>query len=202
MLTAVLIIAAVILLPIVARPSLAATPRGPIVAFMALFALPLLAMSLGLSEHVERSKTTRFCLSCHVMEDYGRSLHIDDPLHVPATHFQAARIDREHACFTCHTTYTMYGDLNAKLGGLRHVYIEYLGHIPTRIKLRTPYNNRECLHCHDGARSFEEATTHNQPSNMQAIKSNALSCLKSGCHDKVHDVEGLKNATFWPAHAK
>jgi nitrate/TMAO reductase-like tetraheme cytochrome c subunit len=171
-------------------------------AFLALAFVPALAVLSGFSQHVENSKTTRFCLSCHVMEDYGKSLHIDDPLHIPASHFQAARVDREHACFTCHTTYTMYGDINAKLGGLRHVYIQYLGHIPAKIKLRTPYSNRECLHCHDGARSFEEATTHRQDGNLALIKKNELSCIKSGCHDKIHDIEGLKNATFWPTDAK
>ncbi len=179
-----------------ARSGATATRAGKILAFMALFLLPLLAGSAGFSEHLERSKTIAFCLSCHVMEDYGRSLLIDDRSHIPAVHFQNNLIPRDRACYTCHTDYTMFGGFRAKLRGLRHVYVQYLGHVPARLKLYRPYHNRECLYCHSGARSFEEAATHNQSrETMARIRSNQLSCLS--CHDTVHDVENLKKATFW-----
>ena len=32
----------------------------------------------------------------------------------------------------------------------------YIGTIPKPLALYTPYNNRECLQCHDGTRGFEE----------------------------------------------
>jgi len=98
---------------------------------------------MGASEHMERSKETQFCLSCHVMDPYRRSLHIDDPTYVPAAHFQNARIPRDEACYTCHTDYVMYGSILAKLRGLRHVYVQYLGTVPKTIQLYNPYNNRE-----------------------------------------------------------
>src|ERR1051325_11060734 len=113
------------------------------------------------SDLVEKSKQTEFCLSCHVMEPYGRSLHVDERGHIPAVHYQNHLVPADRACFTCHTTYTLFGDYNAKLHGLRHVYVQYLGTIPKEIKLYEPYNNRECLHCHLGARSFEEGAMHN-----------------------------------------
>ena len=182
---------------IAAKPSLAATHGGKILAFVALFVLPILASVLTASFHLEHSKQTQFCLSCHIMEPYGRSLYIDDPAHVPAAHFQNARIPRDEACFTCHTTYTMYGDMHAKLQGLRHVYVNYFGSppAPENIKLYEPYNNRECLHCHSGARSFEENAVH--ASLMADITSNRLSCISSGCHDTVHNVGGLDRVKFW-----
>ena len=90
------------------------------------------------------------------MEPYGRSLLVDDPAYVPARHFQNNRVPRDDACFTCHTNYTLFGDYKAKLRGLRHVYVNYIGTIPKQIKLYDPYNNRECLHCHGGARTFED----------------------------------------------
>ena len=44
-----------------------------------------------------------------------------------------------------------------------HVYVHDLGYIePKDIRLYKPYNNRECLHCHLGARTFEEGATHNE----------------------------------------
>ena len=56
----------------------------------------------------------------------------------------------------------MFGGIKAKLGGLKHIYVYYLGTPPSpeNIKLYEPYNNRECLHCHAGARSFEEGAVH------------------------------------------
>jgi cytochrome c-type protein NapC len=182
------------------RPELTGARGGKILAFVALFVLPVLASWTGASEHLERSKRTSFCLSCHVMTDYGRSLYVDDKSYLPAAHFQNHRVPPDQACYTCHTDYTMYGGVKAKLRGLRHVYIQYLGTIPKpdEIKLYGPYNNRECLHCHAGARSFEASSSHHKTPNMMAdIMSNRLSCMSSNCHDIVHDVATLKDATFW-----
>src|ERR1041385_2847382 len=133
------------------------------------------------------------------MEPYGKSLHIDSKEAIPASHFQNARIPRAPACFTCHTTYTMFGDYKAKLKGLRHVYVAYLGKppAPQDIKLYQPYNNRECLHCHEGARSFEEQKFHNDEDTTQNIKSNQQSCTDVGCHDMIHALPELKDQKFW-----
>ena len=91
----------------------------------------------------------------------------------------------------------MYGDFTAKWRGLHHVYVQYFGTIPkpSEIKLYTPYNNRECLHCHEGARNFEEGVIHAADADtLAAIKSNKLSCISSGCHDMIHEVGGLEGA--------
>jgi nitrate/TMAO reductase-like tetraheme cytochrome c subunit len=185
------------------RPSITNSMGGKVFAFAALLMMPLLAGMTGLSEHVEKSKQTEFCLSCHVMEPYGKSLHIDERTHIPAVHYQNHLVPADRACFTCHTTYTLFGDYNAKLHGLRHVYVQYLGTIPKQIKLYSPYNNRECLHCHLGARSFEEGATHNlDAATLPAVKANRLSCLSSGCHPAVHDVGNVGKLEAWPAGAK
>jgi cytochrome c-type protein NapC len=134
------------------------------------------------------------------MQEHGRSLNIDDPAFLPAANFQNHRVPAEEACYTCHTDYTMYGDINAKLPGLRHVYVYYLGNLPrpADIKLYRSYNNRECLHCHEGARTFEEGQIHNaDPAIMAAIKSNEMSCISSGCHDQVHAVGKINERKFW-----
>ena len=193
-----IVISFVLIIDLILRPSITAHRSGKILAFVALCILPLLVGFLGVSEHLERSKKTEFCLSCHVMEDYGKSLLVDDKECVPANHFQNNRIPRNKACFTCHTDYTMYGDLNAKIRGLKHLYVQYVGTIPDTIKLYSPYNNRECLHCHEGARSFEGSTHHRENAEMLAsIKSNQLSCTSSGCHDVIHNVHELRDVELW-----
>jgi len=189
-----------LILLLVFRPSLTRMRSGKILAFIALFLFPVIAGIAGTSQHIESSKTTAFCLSCHVMDKYGASLHIDDRSYIPAVHYQNNFVPRDNACFTCHTNYTMYGDYKAKLRGLRHVYVQYFGKVPAPedIKLYTPYNNRECLHCHAGARSFEEGATHNaDPDTLPAIKAGKLSCVSTGCHETTHNVANIKDLPVW-----
>ena len=192
--------AALVALFIGFRVTLTRSREGKILAFIALFALPLMAAWTGFSEQMDRAESTKFCLSCHVMADFGRSLYIDDPSYIPARHFQNNRIPRDRACYTCHTEYTMFGPVKAKMRGLRHLYVEYIvgPPKPEAIKLYDPFPNSECLHCHLGARLFEEGTAHNKtPGLLNRIKSNQLSCTSSGCHEFIHDVASLKDAKFW-----
>jgi cytochrome c-type protein NapC len=183
---------------LVARPSVTGTRGGKMLAFVVLFLLPALCLAMGVSSQFERSKTTEFCLSCHIMAPYGRSLQVDDPSYLAAAHFQNHRVPADEACYTCHTNYAMFGGIRAKLHGLRHVYVQYLGKPQQPIRLYEPYNNRECLHCHFGARSFEEGPVHNaDPDLLPAVKANKTSCLSSGCHEVAHNVDQLGNVKFW-----
>lgn len=195
---AIIIVAIILVSLLIFNPSLTTTRAGKVLAFVALFIVPILAAVMGTSEHLEHSKSTEFCLSCHIMTDYGKSLNQDDRGFIPAVHFQNHLVPQDKACYTCHTNYTMYGDLNSKLRGLKHVYVQYFGTVPPQPKLYTPYNNRECLHCHLGARSFEEGATHNvDPTTLPLVKAGKLSCLSSGCHETTHNIKGLKDAKFW-----
>ena len=197
------LVAALMAAVIAIRPSVVNSTGGKIFAFAALLVIPVFVGWAGLSAHVEKSKETEFCLSCHVMEPYGRSLHIDDRGHIPAVHYQNHLVRHDQACFTCHTTYTLFGDYKAKMHGLRHVYVQYLGTMPKHIALYEPYNNRECLHCHQGARSFEEGAVHNaDPATLPAIRSNKLSCVSSGCHETIHDVNNLASQKLWTEGTK
>src|SRR5207302_11125691 len=101
--------------------------EGKILAFVALLILPALSVWAAFSEHMERAQSTSFCLSCHVMTDYGRSLYVDDRSYIPARHFQNRLVPRDRACYTCHTDYTLFGPLNSKLKGVRHLWVQYIG---------------------------------------------------------------------------
>ena len=195
---AVVIVTIAIVGVVVLGPGLTATRGGKILAFVALFIFPILAGSLGYEQHMDRSKQTSFCLSCHLMEPYGRSLQVDDATWIPASHYQNNRVPREQACYTCHSDYVMYGSIKAKWRGLHHIYAQYLGNPKPPLHLYHPYNNRECLHCHAGSRSFEEGATHNaDPQIMADIKSNKMSCLTSGCHDQIHNTTKLNEVKYW-----
>ncbi len=175
------------------RPALIADRVGKILVFLALFILPVMATLLGLSVQLDHAKSTEFCLSCHPMEDYGKSLRIRDPEYLPAAHFQNKRIPAQKACFACHTEYTMFGDMKAKLRGLKHVYVQYIGTIPDKLALYEPYNNRECLHCHAGGRSFEENDDHEGLHEL--LTQNEISCLD--CHTMTHAVDEIEELDLW-----
>ena len=185
---------------LVFRPAITVNPGGKILAFGVLFFLPLFCLMAGMDNEMQRSKSTAFCLSCHIMEPYGKSLRVDDPSYLAAAHYQNHRVPADEACYTCHTNYAMFGTFKAKLGGLRHLYVHYLKTEPRPedIKLHEPYNNRECLHCHLGARSFEQGAVHNaDPDTLPAVKANRVSCVSSGCHEVVHNVGTLDKVKFW-----
>jgi cytochrome c-type protein NapC len=184
-----------LVLLLIVRPSLTMTRGGKVLAFVALFFLPILCSVVGASAHMERSKQTQFCLSCHIMEPYGRSLHVDDKSYIPAAHFQNHRVPADEACYTCHTDYVLYGGIRAKWRGLHHVYAQYIGNPANPIRLYTPYNNRECLHCHLGARSFEESPTHSVM--RDDLVANKMSCVTGGCHNVIHNVAGLAGVKLW-----
>jgi nitrate/TMAO reductase-like tetraheme cytochrome c subunit len=196
----VIVVAAAVALIVGVRVNLTRSREGKAFAFVALLVLPGIAVWVGYNEQMDRAESKTFCLSCHVMADYGKSLYVDDPSYLPALHFQNNYVPRDRACYTCHTDYTMFGTLNSKIRGVRHVLVEYFGTIPKpeNVKLYTPFNNRECLYCHLGARKFEDGRAHSRtPDQMARIKSNQLSCTSSHCHDIVHEVATLKDATLW-----
>jgi cytochrome c-type protein NapC len=189
----VIILGIVLIGVLLIRPSLTVAQGGKIVAFIAFFILPIVATVLGASIHLENSTKTQFCLSCHVMEGHGRSLYIDDPSYLPAAHYQNNRIPKEQACYTCHTDYTMFGDVNAKMRGLQHIYVYYFKPEPEKLALYEPFHNRECLHCHANARSFEETSPHTEM--REQLGTNGMSCLT--CHSKVHDVANIDKTKKW-----
>lgn len=186
------------LLVLAMRPEMTRAPGGKILAFVLVFLAPALALSGGVTAHVERSKTTAFCLSCHAMDPFGKSLAVDDNEVLAAQHFQNGRVPRDEACYTCHTDYALFGGVRAKMRGMRHLLANYFGTIPKTFKLYRPYNNRECLHCHLGSRSFESNEAHHdEAAPMAAIVAGKISCLESGCHDVAHGVSELAEASFY-----
>jgi len=183
----------VLVATVVQRPSLLGVAGGRVLVFVTIVVLPILGFTIGFAEHAEEAKRTEFCVSCHVMEPYGRSLLIDSADHLPASHFQNAHVDHEHACYVCHTSYAMFGDIQAKLNGLQHLYVNYVSGVQGPIELYRPYQNRECLFCHGGARYFDESDIHIDI--RPELERNETSCLE--CHTLSHDVAELSSLDVW-----
>ncbi len=177
------------------RPSFTAGATGKILAFIGLCVLPTLCIATGMSFHMERSKQTAYCISCHSMVTHGQSLYVLNTSYIPAQHFQNHLVQPNQACYTCHTDYTMYGPLKDKLKGLRYVYMEYVSSPPKVIHLDGTYNNSQCLHCHAGTRDFEANLNHMGP--IASLVSNQISCISSGCHSTIHNASEVANLKMW-----
>jgi len=87
--------------------------------------------------------------------------------------------------------------LKDKLAGLTRIYMQYVSKPPNPITIPGGFKNAQCLHCHSGARSFEEDPIH--AALMDSLTSNQMSCLSSGCHETAHDVANLSHEKFWKA---
>jgi cytochrome c-type protein NapC len=186
---------AVVALLFVGARSLAGQTIGRVVLLVGLVALPILLSAGNISYGFHQSSTTTFCLSCHEMQDYGKSLFVDSKQAVAAVHYQNRLVDRETVCYSCHKDYAMFGDVTAKLNGLRHVWAHYIAGVPKKIELYHPYPNSNCLHCHDDMRRFMEGPAHKPI--MSALYAGTTSCLS--CHRIAHDMAKVQADNFWQA---
>lgn len=125
-------------------------------------------------------KRVEFCNSCHPMEAYVASLTVEDADSLPASHYRNNRIPQKTACYSCHSEYGMFGDVKAKLTGLKHVWVHYFGETPEKIELYKPYANRDCLRCHGTAQNYLDM----HEDDLEDIRTGASNCLE--CHDVGH----------------
>jgi len=152
------------------------------------------AVSGGASTVAGMEKTTEraFCGSCHVM-----SPHFDDATSTTSQSL-AARHSRnpffgKRSCYVCHADYGMFGYVLTKAGGLRHVYLYYLGgykqmtveEAKKEIHLVKPYDNTNCRQCHTGSlHDWNKVSEHR--SFEKELASNQVSCASAGCHGYAH----------------
>jgi nitrate/TMAO reductase-like tetraheme cytochrome c subunit len=164
-----------------------ATRQERLLALVVMGILPIFWLGGAVAYTDGAMKKVEFCTSCHVMERYGESLHAAEDA-LAATHFQNNRVDREKACYVCHTSYVAFGGIKGKIRGLRHVQAHYLGGHEGEIALYEPYSNSDCLRCHGDARSFLEQEWHNDPPEfLDELQAGDVSCLE--CHEPVHYFE-------------
>jgi nitrate/TMAO reductase-like tetraheme cytochrome c subunit len=167
----------------VVRLGLARERGGVLVGALAFLAVPCLVLTVGSERHLGTAKTDAFCMSCHEMHPYGASLRPTDTL--AGAHHRNRWVPKDTTCYACHTRYTMFGGLAAKMSGLHHMWVHYFGELRDPLALYEPYSNRECLHCHDGGDSFEQAAGHAEK--RAAFRGDAEACMK--CHGPAHGVE-------------
>jgi hypothetical protein len=172
---------------LVRRSALDTTARWILaVAFLVLSPL-VYALSFALS--LNGSKPVAFCNSCHIMEPYVADLENPDSEHLAALHFQYRWIANDQ-CYTCHSDYGLFGGVDAKLAGLRHMWFYYVAGWETPIKIRGTYDNDRCLHCHGPVKGYREVPVHKK--HEPAIDASEMSCLGGKCHVSPHPKEAAE----------
>ncbi|HEX2877680.1 MAG TPA: NapC/NirT family cytochrome c [Polyangiaceae bacterium] len=182
--------AAILLRYLIKRPPLDLSMK--LWLFLGLGVLPSVTALASTVAGMERTTHREFCGSCHVM-----AAHLDDASTLRSQSL-AARHTRvpffgEQSCYVCHADYGMYGYPLTKLGGLRHVYLYYLGgyadltleQAKREIHIAKPYDNMNCRQCHTTtARVWRDVPDH--ISMERELFSNQVSCASAGCHGFAH----------------
>ena len=139
--------------------------------------IPLIVFGAGEVLAVERSESVELCSSCHLaMKPYVDDMKDPASKSLAAIHY-SNRYIADNQCYVCHTTYGMFGTLQAKKQGLSDVYRYYTHSFKLPIKMSNSYSNNDCLKCHSGSAKF--LATHKR--DREAMLADEVSCMQ--CHE-------------------
>jgi hypothetical protein len=166
--------------------------RGSLPAAYGLAAvlLPIAAYAFGTLHMLEGSKQAEFCGSCHVMTPIVQSMRSNDGS-LAAVHFGRGLVRHDHACFTCHSGYGIWGGVDAKMAGMMHMVRSATGWYNLPIKNNGPFDIDSCLGCHALASSFRAVEAHQDPDLQKQLASRELGCTGI-CHPAAHPEESLR----------
>lgn len=149
-------------------------------------ALPSISILLGTLLVFERAERVDFCLSCHLtMKPYVDDLKNPKSTSLAALHYQNRYIPANQ-CYECHTSYGLFGTVEAKKSGIIDVYKYFTMTFHLPIKMREPYPNTDCLKCH--AESVKWAAFHQDF--RDALFAGEMTCMQ--CHRENNPAHTLQ----------
>lgn len=138
--------------------------------------LPMVVSSAGTVLVFQRAEHVEFCASCHLtMKAFVDDMKNPKSGSLASLHY-ANRYIADDQCYVCHTSYGLFGTVEAKKEGLHDVYTYYTHTFRLPVKLRHPYPNNDCLKCH--AESVKWLASHGDY--KDAVFSGGMSCMQ--CH--------------------
>ncbi len=139
--------------------------------------LPVFVSSAGGVLVFEKSQRVGLCNSCHLaMKPYVDDMKNPKSKSLAAIHY-TNRYIADDQCYVCHTSYGMFGTVQAKEEGLVDVFRYYTHTFSVPVKMRHPYSNNDCLKCHGASAKFLASHTHDR----DAMFSDEVSCMQ--CHE-------------------
>ena len=155
--------------------------RARLLLFIGVCGVPFPAMLMSTAVGLEQSKAITFCNSCHLMGAFVADMKDPDSRSLSALHFRNRYIQGEH-CYSCHTDYGLFGTLEAKIGGMSHVWSEFAGAGSGRVRPKTNYRFTICLNCHGQSSKFIKQKGHAGVVNR--VVSGQSACTE--CHTRSH----------------
>ena len=161
------------------RPQ-ALTPTVKGLLFAAIAVVPVFSLSMGMLLVFERAERVEFCGSCHrAMKAYVDDMKNPASEGLAAVHFKNRYI-HSNQCYECHTSYGLFGTVEAKISGTIDVYRYYSGTYRVPIKMRHKYPNGDCLKCHAESARWLAREIHTSPKVKPGLFSGKISCMV--CH--------------------
>jgi nitrate/TMAO reductase-like tetraheme cytochrome c subunit len=160
--------------------------RNKLLMLVAVVILPSFSVATGMLLVFMRAERVEFCASCHlVMQPYADDLTDPAGTGLAAVHF-ANRYIPHNQCYECHTSYGLFGTVEAKLHGIAEVFRYYTGRYDLPVEMWRPYSNHDCLKCHAGSRRWLALDAHTEGDLQERLAADALSCMD--CHEPAHTV--------------
>ena len=149
--------------------------------FLGVCVLPFPVMLMSTAVGLEQAKAVDFCSSCHVMAVFVDDMEDPSSTGLAALHYQNRYIQEDH-CYVCHTNYGLFGTVEAKVGGLTHIWEETTGTYPLPIRAKGGYQFTICLNCHGLSAKFAKNDLH------QAVIGEVLAekAACTDCHVRSH----------------
>lgn len=161
------------------------TSAGPVSwgLFAAGIALvPLISTGVGTLLVFDRAERVEFCASCHLtMQSFVNDMRDPKSESLAAVHFKNKYIP-DNQCYVCHTSYGMFGTVEAKMSGMVDVYKYFTRTYPKTISMREPYPNHDCLKCHAESAKWVKQDVH--VAVRDDLFADKLKCLD--CHGAEH----------------
>jgi cytochrome c nitrite reductase small subunit len=152
-------------------------------------ALPFLVSGVGTILVFERAERVEFCESCHLtMQAFVDDMKNPKSNSLAALHYKNRYIP-DNQCYACHTSYGLFGTVQAKKEGLHDVYHYYTRTFHLPIKLRHPYPNNDCLKCHAGSVKWNE----DHQDYKDALFSGGATCMQ--CHADANPAHNVGHTT-------
>jgi nitrate/TMAO reductase-like tetraheme cytochrome c subunit len=154
----------------------------------AICAVPMASTGFGTLLVFDRAERVEFCASCHLtMQTFVDDLHDSNSQSLAAVHFKNKYIP-DNQCYVCHTSYGMFGTVEAKEAGIIDVYkyFTHTYHFP--IKMREPYPNHDCLKCHAESAKWLKHDEH--VAAKDDLFADKMKCMD--CHAAEHPAHTLK----------
>jgi len=160
--------------------------KGKMHLLVGVVLLPLFSITTGMLLVFTKAERVDFCSSCHhVMQAYADDMTNPSGEGLAAIHF-VNRYIPNNQCYECHTSYGLFGTVEAKMHGIGEVFRYYTGTYELPVEMWKPYSNSDCLKCHAQSNRWLSVEAHTDGDSEVELFEDQVSCMT--CHDSAHQV--------------